>query len=352
MARPRLAKYKSLPPYLYVYKRGAKSYFSYRHPKSGKLFGMGSNRAEAIQAAQQLNSQLLEAPVVDLVRKVMGGSKLFANLLDEFLIIQNEKGLSAKNKKVREWRYQILRDQFGERAVMDITTQHIAEFLDTRTANVSNTLRSELKMIFDTAIAKGYLERNPAAVTQPRIIKVQRGRLSKEQFDVLYAIASPTMKNAMILGLLTLQRRQDIVDMQFAHIVDGHLQVVQSKTGQKIRIKVAGELADVIERCRATGVVSDYLVHNTLSRKGHRSYEAGQPLQPSTLSAAFLSLWTEAKFPNEHRPSFHEIRSLGARLLEAKGFDPQKLLGHQSRKMTEMYLNDRGSAWTDVELEE
>ncbi|WP_315851103.1 tyrosine-type recombinase/integrase [Yersinia aldovae] len=49
-------------------------------------------------------------------------------------------------------------------------------------------------------------------------------------------------------------------------------------------------------------------------------------------------------------PSFHEIRSLASRLYEAeygKEF-AQKLLGHKSMKMTNVYLDSRKNEWVEI----
>ncbi|MGE4684365.1 tyrosine-type recombinase/integrase [Yersinia enterocolitica] len=49
-------------------------------------------------------------------------------------------------------------------------------------------------------------------------------------------------------------------------------------------------------------------------------------------------------------PSFHEIRSLASRLYEAeygKEF-AQKLLGHKSMKMTDVYLDSRKNEWVEI----
>lgn len=55
-----------------------------------------------------------------------------------------------------------------------------------------------------------------------------------------------------------------------------------------------------------------------------------------------------ADIPEEQRPTFHEIRSLGARLYEAQGIDPQALLGHKDRRMTEVYTDERKVEWQEV----
>ncbi|WP_284385865.1 phage integrase Arm DNA-binding domain-containing protein [Pseudomonas putida] len=47
-------------------------------------------------------------------------------------------------------------------------------------------------------------------------------------------------------------------------------------------------------------------------------------------------------------PTFHERRSLAARLHEEEGRDAQRLLGHRSAKMTDLYRDSRGAEWVDV----
>ena len=47
-------------------------------------------------------------------------------------------------------------------------------------------------------------------------------------------------------------------------------------------------------------------------------------------------------------PSFHEMRSLAARLHSAEGRDAQALLGHKSSKMTDLYRDSRGTEWIEV----
>lgn len=51
-------------------------------------------------------------------------------------------------------------------------------------------------------------------------------------------------------------------------------------------------------------------------------------------------------------PSFHEIRSLSARLhTELRGGKfAQRLLGHKSAEMTARYQDSRGSEWMELPL--
>lgn len=70
--------------------------------------------------------------------------------------------------------------------------------------------------------------------------------------------------------------------------------------------------------------------------------------RPILLRTADLTgiTWAEGKTP----PSFHEIRSLAARLYNDQGIDAQALLGHKSADMTAVYRDTRGAEWTEVKL--
>jgi integrase len=160
----------------------------------------------------------------------------------------------------------------------------------------------------------------------------------------------------MELTIVTGQRREDIAGLKFTDYRDGFLHVIQGKTGAKIRISgalrleaVGLTLDEVIKRCR-DNVVSPYLVHH------HRAAgmaKAGQPIMLDTLSSAFSGARDEAQKrghiePGSRPPTFHEQRSLAARLYDAEGKDPQALLGHRHATMTEVYKDSRGSEWVSV----
>ena len=66
--RPRRPKNRALPQNLYP-TNGGRS-FMYQHPVTGRRHGMGSNKAEAIEAAKELNALLMKDN--DLVAKVLG----------------------------------------------------------------------------------------------------------------------------------------------------------------------------------------------------------------------------------------------------------------------------------------
>ena len=105
----------------------------------------------------------------------------------------------------------------------------------------------------------------------------------------------------------------------------------------------------MIKLCR-DNVVSKHLVHHarTISKA-----KAGSPIMLDTISKKFAEARDAAVAGGEivvsgSPPTFHEMRSLAARLHAAEGRDAQALLGHKSAKMTDLYKDSRGAEWIDV----
>jgi hypothetical protein len=70
-------------------------------------------------------------------------------------------------------------------------------------------------------------------------------------FAAVWEAADVMTRDAMDLALLTGQRPRDITAFRETDIRDGHLEVLQGKTGKRLRIAVVGELKAVIDRIAA-----------------------------------------------------------------------------------------------------
>lgn len=373
MNRPRKRGNRDLPQGLYAENRGGVVYYVYRHPKTGKRHGMGTNRTQAILATQQLNSMLITP--TDLVDTVLGRSNLFAAWLDRYVEIRlSEKKLSEKTVTQLKHDVKTMRAALGAIPVGDITVFHCSEYLDQWLSagkrRMAGRMRSSLIKAFEYAAAHGLVDSNPADKTLPITVQVKRRRLTKEQFDAIYALAAPHIQNAMMLALITLQRREDIAAMKFSDVKDGHLYVAQQKTGKDKRgrradstnaaahlmIEVTPQLQRVISQCRKTGIVSRYIIHQLYRRRAggvnRHEINPGDPLREDNLTRAFgVARDNTGLFdgiPVIERPTFHEIRSLGAKLYRDQGINPQALLGHTNEKMTKHYLDGHGIEWTIV----
>lgn len=345
IVRPRKPANKSLPPNLYG--PDSRGYYKYRHPRTKVDHGMGNDRRKAIEAAHILNNRFLTA--VDLVDRVLACDRPLLQFLTVFEnTILPEHKLSRQTLRDYKQKLRIIKDAgWAKKEPDDITVEDVSDFLDQFPATQSNRYRSLLIMIFKYVIAKGKGTKNPVASTIKRQINVKRQRLTLEGFRAVYNHADDQLKNAMDLALHTLQRREDIVEMQRPK--DGLLEVVQRKTGAAIRIKVAGPLKAVIARCN-DGVASPWLVHQPVQRN---TTIIGNKFAPETLSRRFKAARDASGFfdeiPHDERPTFHEIRALGARLYKQCKIDPQALLGHTTEAQTKVYLSRHELQWAEVE---
>lgn len=363
MGRQRLAKNRALPANLYMNPAG---YYYYRDPERKTQKGLGKDRAEAVRAARQANAALAAREPSSLVDWVLG--KADYTLL-EWLPIYQElwegKVQPAKNtlSGAKSLLKRIAEADIAKMRMRHIETAHIANFLDAFTkasgSGMGRNMRSKLTDIFRWAETQGVIDvgRSPVTATFNPEYKVKRERLSLEQFWLIHAEASIWAKNAMMLALVTGQRRDDVANMKFADFKDGYLHVAQGKSGGETKLQIDGAIklakvglsvAEVVAGCRDL-IVSRYLVHHT---ERVSTAKPGEKVRPTTVSDAFAKARdragiaaTEGRTP----PSFHEIRSLAERLYKEEfGADfAQAILGHKSAQMTAKYDDLRGG-WKTV----
>lgn len=366
--RPRNPGSKDLPPNLYKKKdsRSGMTYFTYRDPVSGRCFGLGKDKETAIKEAIAANFADMQRPALtsrieQAAATPAPSGGLFGDWLDIYEGVFQERGLAAATVRNVKMRIKRLKTEFGGSDIHEVTTMSIASYLTAMSkegkGQMSRAMRSLLRDVFMEAIAAGWTKTNPADLTRAARVTVKRERLSLELWQAtLEEAKQPWLKRAMELALLTGQRREDVASMLFKDEHDKFLHVVQSKTGARLRISTslrlesAGlDLAAVIKRCRDR-VLSQHLVHH--SRTVSRA-KAGDPIVLDTLSKEFAQARDRAAAKlgiklGASPPTFHEQRSLAARLHAAEGRDPQTLLGHRSAKMTDLYRDSRGAEWIDV----
>jgi integrase len=363
--RPRNTGSKDLPPNLYrkTDKRNGKTYYTYRDPVTGRMFGLGQDKEAAIREAVSANHAevLRPALTIRIAEPVLEKGQTFSEWLELYKLEYAEKELSIHTTRNFKSRAARLDTHFGTMVMREIKTMDIAGYLSGLAkegkANMSKAMRSILRDIFAEAIAAGVCDLNPVDATKAARAKVTRERLSLELWKAIYETTTrPWLKRAMELAILTGQRRDDIRSMLFKHEQNGFLHIVQSKTGARLRISSAIrldaidlDLATVIKRCRDQ-VLSQHIIHHS---KPTARVKAGHPVALEALTRQFAKDRDKAAASfgiplSDHPPSFHEMRSLSARLHAAEGRDPQKLLGHRTAAMTDVYRDSRGTEWIDV----
>ncbi|HRY19205.1 MAG TPA: tyrosine-type recombinase/integrase [Candidatus Competibacteraceae bacterium] len=347
MGRKRSTKNRDLPLYLYRYADGL---YLYERP-DGRRFSLGNNKARAVRLAVQLNQEFRAPSAIEeqLLRKITGKESnrfvdVIARYMSEYL---PDRGLAQKTLVENRRMLTAMIPVFGEIATDNLTVKQVADYLDTLPANTSNKYRAQLGQFYAWAIAKGVAEHNPAEATLKKREIISRQRMTLEQYRVIHAAAAPWFQNAMDLGLQTLQRREDLCWIRFDDIRDGRLFISQRKVSRHnsghLAILILPPLHEVINRCRS-GVLSPFLIHRDHEkRRPSNKREHWSQVLPEMLSREFqdirdrLGLFGELSA--EQRPSFHEIRALGAHLYRQHNIDPQTLLGHTSQKTTRVYLD-------------
>lgn len=248
---------------------------------------------------------------------------------------------------------------FGNVSLAMLSVAEVSRTLDKMAEARPQTARSvfaELRRMLEGAFKAGWLDCNIMDQVKPPKNRVQRTRLTIQQWHSMYKYSVsnslPWVPRMLLLALVTGQRRADLAELRFSDIKNEYLYVVQQKTGAKIAIPLALKLTcintslkDVVDSCRHYGAPSDFLLHKS----------NGAPLSPDSLSARFetvreksLGVWAESGNP----PSLHECRALAAWLYTEQGnIDVVQLLGHTDAKMTATYLGRRSReerAWRFV----
>ncbi|EEK2382791.1 tyrosine-type recombinase/integrase [Salmonella enterica subsp. enterica serovar Poona] len=347
-------KYDSNLPRNLTFRRKEKSFY-WRNPLTKKEISLGQiSRREAVAQTIEANNYIAQnyTPIA-LIEKLKGMDSLtVTKWLTRYEILLKRRNLSRNTYKIRSNQISTIREEIGDMLLKDVSTRHIAIFLEQWTSEGKNTMagamRSVLSDIFREAIVEGHITNNPVAPTRAPKISVARERLYLDSYKCIRAAAEQLpswFPLAMDLALVTGQRREDIASMKFNDIYNERLHVTQIKTGMKIAIpltlslKAVGlQLEAVIRRCQ------QYSRTDFLISAGKRKNSPDGSIHPDGLTKTFVKARKASgvNFSN-NPPTFHEIRSLAGRLYKNEHGEvfAQKLLGHTSSNTTKLYLDER-----------
>lgn len=359
MGRNRQARNKGLPPNLYTAGVG----YKYRHPVTRKDSWMGTDRDKAIEAAKKLNAILIPAEST-LVDRVLGIDKSVADAVEHFRTNEMPtRKWSAKTRADYDAQLERIIDGIGSKPLATFSVKECADFLRPfeAMARTRQQFRLLLQWIFAGAVEEGWMDANPALVTKARKPERQRQRLTLEAYNAIREKAAPWLQRAMDLSLVTLLRREDVCSVRFSDWRDGCLWVVPQKTegstGVRLQIEVAagGELEQLLRSCRDE-VLSPFIIHRKPEKARPRHMRAGDrehhtQVLPEQLSRAFQEARELAGIEGDNPPTFHEIRSLGGKLLRDQGWtldQVQALMGHASEEMTKLYMEGHEVPWQRV----
>lgn len=340
-----------------------KGYFSWRDPSTGKEYGLGRDRAAAFAQAVEANVQLAEvSPTRRLVERI-AGERTVGEWFAEYQQTLSTRSLAANTLKTYRSIAKRACSIFGaERPLRSITAMQFADAclaIEAKgKARSAQAFRSFCRDAFREAVVRGWLEANPVRDVKAAAVKVKRARLTLDVFQAMYSGCEVSwLRNAMALAIVTGQRREDIAEAGFRDVHDGAWYCRQQKTGNQLaipvdlRLNAVGlSLSDVVRQCRMTGIVSRHLIHQT-GRYGNSP--PGTAIFVDTISKRFTAelkkLGTD--WGDRTPPTFHEIRSLSARLYSEQGnVNAQELLGHRDPRMTATYTDARGAEWVRVKV--
>lgn len=378
---------RDLPDNLYptTDRASGRTYYRYKHPRTGRFTGMGSDKAAAVEAAKAINAAILADVANDRLARIIAakpaGPTLGAIILKH---LEHCEKLAAKGKlaantiktkrsignAINRAKGRMPIAEFGVRDAVDIIDAYLEA--DPPKERMAQAVRSEGIEIFKTAISLGAVNDNPFAKTRGLNVDVQRARLVLDTYRHIHAAGAdldPWVRCSIELGIVTAQRREDLAAIEFrpradatAWVESGVLYVIQQKTGNRVaiplslRLEVVDlELGEVLARCR-DNIVSRYAIHHT---RNFGTCKPGDPVWIDTITKNFAKardlaasrsnepLWDASKTP----PTLHELRSLSERLYNEQGnVDTQLLLGHKDPRSTAIYKDTRGAEWSRVQV--
>lgn len=369
MNRPRRQDRRHWPDHLNARKKSGGLYYSWKHPNTGKEYGLGYDFQEAASQAREANLSLMqdEIPTARLVDRIEGRENQSMNAwLDIFAGILDKRPSKKKGgtdraestKRVDARMIQVMRDHFGKSIVSKITTKDCADLLqkyrDKGHDRAAVNVRSYLVDCFNEAESSGWIPRgtNPAEIIKTNAPRTKRNRLAIDHFRKVIKHATGWTKTAILLGLITGQRVSDIASMEYAQVKGDWLWVQQIKYGDRIKIPLGISLLgytlrDVIKDSRKI-VGAKTIVHQT-ERTGRSA--PGESIHQNTISRAFSALVEKhlPEFKEGTPPTFHELRALAKSLHKENGIDTLALLGHEDEKTAKIYEDPR-AGWVEVKL--
>lgn len=342
-AARRSIKRREWPRGLYESKPG---YYVWRS-KTGKTLAIGATTLTHAKEEAKAANEYEADTAPKLVDKLSGAAHTIGDVLGKM------KPAKADNT-ARTWKSldKIIRAGLGHVACGSLTVAQCAELVesiaDGGKQRSAEAVRTRLVQVCRRAQRLGWMESNPAEVTESPDVDVKRGRLTLATFQAIYAKAPEVatwLQRAMMIGLVLGADRMTIAGLQRANVADGLLTYRRQKTGAWVavplvlRLNAVGVSLEELVAHRGK-VLSPYLLHHT---KAQGQAKLGAPVHPDTISQAFTDARKLAGIPDEKAPTFHELRSLCKREYEKQGgVDTKALLGHAGERAAELYADPRG----------
>lgn len=270
--------------------------------------------------------------------------------LNEFRLNLNYKKLKKHTIQNKEALIKFLSQKLGAMDIKKISTFDLAEvvnhYIKRGTNSAAKSMYYLLKEIFREAYFNGWVKIDPTIPLKCPRTPVKRSRLTFDEFEKIINHAKKSRKRyiyqALILALVTGQRRSDIVSIKRSDIQDKYLFIEQYKTGAKIALPLN-------LYCEKLNISLDDVINNICTGKKYLIEKNNKQVKLFELTQSFAQfrdiVFYESDYWDGAPPSFHEIRSLSERLYRHQGVDTMILLGHKTQQMTDKYNDSRGREW-------
>ena len=225
---------------------------------------------------------------------------------------------------------------FGKVSIDNIKPEYLLRYFDERSSK--NRGKREIKFLgtlFNWARARGY-----ATIANPvsgltRQMKVSNKRtiyVRDTDFQLVRKNAVQYVQDAMDIALLTGQRPADVLKMRWTDIREGVLHIHQNKTGAAVRIRIEGELKNVLETIRSRKEISSTIIRKLHQATFRRAFNDAQDKAEVEAKEAGI---------NFRRFQFRDLRAKAATDSNTQT-EAQKLLGHKHATTTDIYRRDDG----------
>jgi integrase len=130
---------------------------------------------------------------------------------------------------------------------------HVCQYRDKRGAKTPTAANRELEVlahVFRYAVEWGVIEQNPCREVRKLRLPKRRRYVEDWEYNAVYEIASPMMRVAMDLAILTGLRRGDLLRLSRDDLKDDGILVQTAKTGVPLLIEWSDELRAVVDQAK------------------------------------------------------------------------------------------------------
>jgi integrase len=219
---------------------------------------------------------------------------------------------------------------FGHMRPDELKKRDIGQFLDRVKGKIqANRQVAVLSAVYAKMVGKWYVcENNPCMGVERNESHRRTRYVTDAEFEAVKALASPRVRLAMDLALITGQRQGDLITLPYANVSAEGIKFHQGKTGKKLIVTMSPVLEELIARSRNMVPKVDIGGYVLRTRKGTPYTSEGfRACWQRTINRALRSKAIGERF------TFHDLRAKSVSDSESleKAFERA---GHTNMAMT------------------